>query len=404
MNQELVAVSERPEALVLSAIDVRRQVNLIQEVMARVMQRDVHYGVVPGCGDKPTLLKAGAEKLCLTFRLRNEMVVEEFRDDSEIRYRVLCKLVHIPTGQEVGQGVGTASTVEEKYAWQAAVCQEEWDSKLERERRVKFQKGNWDKAANAYGSPKKVLQIRRNGADLENTVLKMAKKRALVDAILTATAASDIFTQDDVEDMGEPVPAAPAPKPTRQDAPGSTNAATKSSTPKPEPKATPVKDAPAEPAQDGPGQPEGGLPLSEDEQLAWDSILRLREAVVREDEKATEKEFWTAATQNTDKNGKVWTDDSEEKAIRSITRAAEAGREKKFLFVWLRKVREKWLTEDENKLIGAFYKLGVKAATVEEYLGKAIYALADSEIQGLWAIYNEVKSGKPFAEAVHVIE
>ncbi|HIJ50738.1 MAG TPA: hypothetical protein HPP54_06770, partial [Nitrospinae bacterium] len=35
-----------------------------------------------------------------------------------------------------------------------------------------------------------------NPADYYNTVLKMAKKRALVDAVLTATAASDIFSQD----------------------------------------------------------------------------------------------------------------------------------------------------------------------------------------------------------------
>jgi hypothetical protein len=41
-----------------------------------------------------------------------------------------------------------------------------------------------------------------NPADYYNTVLKMAKKRAHVDAILTATAASDIFTQD-IEDMPE---------------------------------------------------------------------------------------------------------------------------------------------------------------------------------------------------------
>ncbi len=39
-----------------------------------------------------------------------------------------------------------------------------------------------------------------NPADDYNTVLKMAKKRALVDAVLTATAASDIFTQD-LEDI-----------------------------------------------------------------------------------------------------------------------------------------------------------------------------------------------------------
>jgi uncharacterized protein (UPF0335 family) len=39
-------------------------------------------------------------------------------------------------------------------------------------------------------------------ADVYNTCLKMAKKRALIDAIITATAAGDIFTQD-IEDDPE---------------------------------------------------------------------------------------------------------------------------------------------------------------------------------------------------------
>ena len=39
-----------------------------------------------------------------------------------------------------------------------------------------------------------------NPADFYNTCLKMAKKRGLVDAVLTSTAASDIFTQDIEED------------------------------------------------------------------------------------------------------------------------------------------------------------------------------------------------------------
>jgi hypothetical protein len=42
-------------------------------------------------------------------------------------------------------------------------------------------------------------------ADVYNTVLKIAKKRALVDATLTATAASDIFTQDLEESLPEDV-------------------------------------------------------------------------------------------------------------------------------------------------------------------------------------------------------
>jgi hypothetical protein len=41
-------------------------------------------------------------------------------------------------------------------------------------------------------------------ADLYNTVLKIAKKRAYIDGILSATAASDFFTQD-IEDFSEGV-------------------------------------------------------------------------------------------------------------------------------------------------------------------------------------------------------
>jgi hypothetical protein len=41
-----------------------------------------------------------------------------------------------------------------------------------------------------------------NPADFYNTCEKMGKKRALVDATLTVTAASDIFTQD-IEELVE---------------------------------------------------------------------------------------------------------------------------------------------------------------------------------------------------------
>ena len=35
----------------------------VLELMQRVMQPDVHYGVIRGCGDKPTLLQPGAQAL-----------------------------------------------------------------------------------------------------------------------------------------------------------------------------------------------------------------------------------------------------------------------------------------------------------------------------------------------------
>ena len=52
----------------LSADDIRAQINLIQEVMRGVMKVNIHFGTIPGT-TKPTLYKAGAEKLLSTFRI-----------------------------------------------------------------------------------------------------------------------------------------------------------------------------------------------------------------------------------------------------------------------------------------------------------------------------------------------
>jgi hypothetical protein len=113
----------------------------------------------------------------------------------EIRYRVRVKLT-AANGNFVGVGIGEASTNEEKFMWRKAVCKEEFEATPEDRKRVKWSKG----ANGAYSQD----QVRTNISDLANTVLKMAKKRAQIDAILTATAASDIFTQD-IEDLPEEI-------------------------------------------------------------------------------------------------------------------------------------------------------------------------------------------------------
>lgn len=175
----------------MTAVDIRAQVNRIQEVMKTVMQEGQHFGKIPGAGDKPTLLKAGAEKLMMTFRLAPEVEVEPLFLQDAIGYRVKVKL-NTFDGRFVGSGVGECSSLEEKYKWRAAVCDEEFEATPVDQRRTKFSK--------KYGKVDKVKQVRTNPADQANTILKMAKKRALVDATLTCLAASDIFTQD-IEDM-----------------------------------------------------------------------------------------------------------------------------------------------------------------------------------------------------------
>lgn len=177
----------------------------------RVLESGVDYGVIPGTGDKPTLLKPGAERLLTAFgtyadpiiietevdhdrpveysltkwefaktkpskedadRMKAEGVgrwkktnngfVWQTRNDEKgtsigfYRYVVKCNIVHRQTGAVIASGVGSCSSMESKYI--------------------------------------------RSPRDYENTILKMAKKRAMIDATLNAFGLSERFTQD-VEDL-----------------------------------------------------------------------------------------------------------------------------------------------------------------------------------------------------------
>ncbi len=217
MNKDVIVVGGEKA---LTAADVRKQINLIQEIMRDVMTEGQHYGKIPGCGDKPTLLKPGAEKLSLTFRLRpiidndKDIVITDMSNGHR-EVRVYC---HIFTAQglELATGIGSCSTMEVKYRYRGGekiptgkpLPKEYWNLKKD-EKMAEAQKliggpgfgpgkieGNWEICE--MGAKMENLDI----ADTYNTVLKMAKKRAYVDGILSATAASDIFTQD-IEDIAD---------------------------------------------------------------------------------------------------------------------------------------------------------------------------------------------------------
>lgn len=179
----------------MAVADIISHVATVQEVMRAVMKPDVHYGKIPGAGDKPTLLKAGAEVLCMVFRIADSYQVEDLSTSDCIRYRVTCIGTHQTTGIVMGAGLGEASSNEEKYKWRKAICAEEWQETPANMRRVKHARGKG-------GSTYKVEQIRTEPADIANTVLKMANKRAKMAMVLNVTAASDCFAQD-LEDMDE---------------------------------------------------------------------------------------------------------------------------------------------------------------------------------------------------------
>ena len=217
MSDETTAVALRDQSTELTVDEVLGGVALIEDVMARVLKRDKHYGIIPGT-EKPTLYKAGAEKLGVTFRLApeyEEQVIDLGNGHREYRFK--CRLRHIITGAILGEGVGSCSTMESKYRWRTAgrVCpmcgkdaiikgKEEYGGgwlcyKKKDGCGAKFKTG--DKAI----EDQEVARIENPDiADVWNTAYKIGKKRSYIDCTLTATATSDILTQD----MEDTTPAA----------------------------------------------------------------------------------------------------------------------------------------------------------------------------------------------------
>lgn len=165
----------------LTVHDIQRHIQLIQQVLHTSMKRDTHYGIIPGTR-RMSLWKPGAELILATFRLGAEPVSIEEGGEG---FRVTLRIFHIPSNNTVGYGLGSCSWAEDKYAWRKAVNAKEYDAAAPNDRRVKH-----------YKDGGTTHQVHTNPADQYNTALKMAKKRALVDACLTCTAASDAFDQD----------------------------------------------------------------------------------------------------------------------------------------------------------------------------------------------------------------
>lgn len=192
--------------------DLLNQLTLIQQVMKNVMQDGQHYGKVPGCGDKPALFKPGAEKLCFVFRLAPSFeTIERELPNGHREYRVKCRLETIGGKVFVGEGEGICSTMEGKYRFRTGpkkltgrpVPKEYWDVRESNPSKAQQLLGGpgYGTGKNGISGQWEIVEVGEraehdNPADYFNTVVKMAQKRAFVAVTLTATAASDCFTQD----------------------------------------------------------------------------------------------------------------------------------------------------------------------------------------------------------------
>ena len=213
------------------------------------------YGTIPGT-QRPTLLKPGAEKLVRLLGLAPEYEVESIKDWDRpfFHFQITCRLRHLASGQVVDTGVGECNSMEARYRWRQAKRQ---CPECGVEAIIKGKEeygGGWlcfkrqDGCGAKFGDDDQRVVSQQVGRvenddiySQVNTILKMAKKRAMVDAALSAGRLSDVFTQD-LEDMprtsapdqksgatidaatGEIVPPASAPPSTGEQPSGPTGA------------------------------------------------------------------------------------------------------------------------------------------------------------------------------------
>ena len=137
----------------------------LEQAVHSLLKPEIDYTMVDE--RRLCLLKPGAEKLCDYFGyiVQYDLVQSSASHVNEqAMYIVKAILTSWQTGEKVSEGLGLASSQESRYEGQSSM-------------------------------------------DVANTILKMAKKRAMVDAVISAVGGSFLFTQDleDRESNSQPM-------------------------------------------------------------------------------------------------------------------------------------------------------------------------------------------------------
>lgn len=133
--------------------------NEMAETIKSTLKNGIDYGIIPNTKGKPTLLKAGGQKIALLFGLiakfkKSRDLIDYQKKMVDIEFE--CSLF-TQANLEIAQGIGSTNSEEKKYKYDSAIAQ-------------------------------------------INTITKIAKKRAFIDAILMIGNLSEVFTQD-LEEM-----------------------------------------------------------------------------------------------------------------------------------------------------------------------------------------------------------
>lgn len=253
--KESTAVAQWTPSFAVSIDEAVARVAAKHDFFKRVMRKDDHYGIIPGTGTKPTLLKPGAELLLANMGLNAEFSDEappiiditgkDHDGEAYIHYRRVCRIYRQvgPTENDrmlVGKASGSCSSWETKYRYRndkrrcpdcglpTIIKGKDFSNSGKPAGWVCWKKdGKSDGCGAKFSDDDQRILSQVAGkvpnpdvAEIENTILKMADKRALVAATLIATGCSDIFTQD-VEDVLPDPPAASLvvakPDPTKDD-------------------------------------------------------------------------------------------------------------------------------------------------------------------------------------------
>jgi ribosomal protein L37AE/L43A len=215
----LAAQQETERARFMPVMDIRQAVmrrQMIVDATQKLMKQGVDFGRIPGT-ERDVLLQPGADKLCNLFGLvveyETDEAIEDWRGTEHggepfFYYKIRGRAYR---GQFLmGEGVGSCNSWESKYRWRNAerICPSCGKPNIRKSR-----EGGWFCWAKTGGcganfpvgsvaieSQQAGRKLNPDAADVVNTVLKMAYKRAKVATTINATSASEFFTQD-VEDF-----------------------------------------------------------------------------------------------------------------------------------------------------------------------------------------------------------
>ena len=191
----------------------------VLEIKKKAMQDGIHYGTIPGT-NKPTILKSGVETLSQMYGLA--LICDDphitFGDgvtSPHILVRMTCRAHRgSADGPVIATGHGARSSWEKKYRYRKAspacpACGKTGPLRVDQANREWYCWRKKDGCGQRFGFDSPAADALKGFSDVTenpdpyealNTIVKMCAKSARADAVITATASSDLFTQD-LEDM-----------------------------------------------------------------------------------------------------------------------------------------------------------------------------------------------------------